>query len=125
MTRAFRSRAGTLWVWNASTPERSARRPIAKYAVSLHEVCTEGAAVLSWRLYLPESWANYPERLAEAGVPEEVKFRKKWELALEMIDQARGWKLTDRIVVAEARYGDGTALREELEKRKFPYAVVG
>src|SRR6202795_3461179 len=35
-------------------------------AVSLHQVCTEGAAVLSWRLYLPESWANDPQRLAEA-----------------------------------------------------------
>jgi CBS domain-containing protein len=77
----------------------------------------------SWRLYLPESWANDPERLAEAGVPEEVKFRKKWELALEMIDQARGWKLTDRIVVADAGYGDVTAFREELEKRKLRYAV--
>jgi len=30
-------------------------------AVSLHEVCTEGAAVLSWRLYLPESWSNDPQ----------------------------------------------------------------
>jgi hypothetical protein len=48
--------------------------------------------VLSWRLYLPESWANDRQRRAEAGIPEEVKFRKKWELALEMIDQARGWE---------------------------------
>ena len=92
-------------------------------AVSLHEVCTEGAAVLSWRLYLPESWANDPPRRAEAGIPEEVRFRKKWELALEMIDQARGWELTDRILVADAGYGDVTAFREELEKRKLRYAV--
>ncbi len=92
-------------------------------AVSLHEVCTEGAAVLSWRLYLPESWANDPQRLAEAGVPKEVTFRKKWELALEMIDQAREWELTDRIIVADAGYGDVTAFREELEKRKLRYAV--
>src|SRR5215204_7339768 len=77
-------------------------------ATSLHEVCTEGAAVLNWRLYLPESWANEPQRLADAGVPKEVKFRKKWELALEMIDQARGWELTDRIIVADAGYGDVT-----------------
>ena len=92
-------------------------------AVSLHEVCTEGAAVLSWRLYLPESWANDSQRLAEAGVPKEVKFRKKWELALEMIDQTRGWKLPDRIVVADAGYGDVTAFREALETRNLRYAV--
>ena len=91
--------------------------------MSLHQVCAEGDAVLSWRLYLPESWTNDPERRAEAGIPEEVKFRKKWELALEMIDEARGWELTDRIVVADAGYGDVTEFREELEKRKLRYAV--
>jgi SRSO17 transposase len=92
-------------------------------AVSLHEVCTEGAAVLSWRLYLPESWANDAQRRVEAGIPKEVKFRKKWELALEMIDQARGWELTDRIVVTDAGYGDVTAFGEELEIRKLRYVV--
>jgi SRSO17 transposase len=93
-------------------------------AVSLHEVCTEGAAVLSWRLYLPESWANDPQRRAGAGIPKEVTFRKKWELALEMIDQARSrWELAPRIVVADAGYGDVTAFREGLETRKLNYAV--
>jgi SRSO17 transposase len=86
-------------------------------------VCAEGAAILSWRLYLPESWANDPQRRAEAGIPEDLRFRKKWELAVEMIDEARGWELTDRIVVADAGYGDATAFREELEKRKLRYAV--
>jgi SRSO17 transposase len=91
--------------------------------VSLHEVCTEGAAVLNWQLYLPESWVDDEQRRAEAGIPEEVKFQKKWELALEMIDQARGWNLADQIVVADAGYGDVTALREGLEGRKLRYAV--
>jgi SRSO17 transposase len=92
-------------------------------AVSLHEVCTEGAAVLNWRLYLPESWTNDPQRRAEAGIPEDVQFRRKWELALELIDQARGWGLSDRIVVADAGYGDVTAFREALEERQLSYAV--
>ena len=92
-------------------------------AVSLHEVCTEGAAVLSWRLYLPQSWMDDPQRCAEAGIPEVLKFRKKWELALEMIDQVRGWGLIDRIVVADAGYGDMAEFREELEKRELRYAV--
>jgi len=92
-------------------------------AVSLHEVCSEGAAVLNWRLYLPESWTEDTQRRAEAGIPEEVQFRKKWELALEMMDQARGWRLAERIVVADAGYGDVTAFREGLESRKLPYAV--
>jgi SRSO17 transposase len=92
-------------------------------AVSMHEVCSEGAAVLNWRLYLPESWTGDAQRRAEAGIPEDVKFQKKWELALEMIDQARGWNLVDRIVVADAGYGDVTAFREGLEGRRLRYAV--
>ena len=92
-------------------------------AVSLHEVCSEGAVVLNWRLYLPESWTENAQRLAQAGIPEDVKFQKKWELALEMIDQVRGWNLADRIVVADAGYGDVTAFRAGLESRKLRYAV--
>lgn len=67
--------------------------------------------MLNWRLYLPESWAADARRRAEAGIPEGVKFQKKWELALEMIDQVRGWNLADRIVVLDAGYGDVTAFR--------------
>ena len=92
-------------------------------AVSLHEVCAQGAAVLSWRLYLPASWTAEPQRRAAAGIPEQVQFRKKWELALAMIDQVRDWGLAERIVVADAGYGDVTAFREELEKRHLSYAV--
>ena len=92
-------------------------------AVSLHEVCTQGAAVLGWRLYLPESWSADGQRRAGAGIPEPVKFRRKWELAVELIDQARTWGLAGRIVVADAGYGNVTAFREALEQRNLPYAV--
>lgn len=92
-------------------------------AVSLHEVCAEGAAVLGWRLYLPDSWSADGQRRAVAGIPEQVKFRRKWELAVALIDQARKWGLAARIVVADAGYGNVTAFREALEQRNLPYAV--
>jgi SRSO17 transposase len=92
-------------------------------AVSVHEVCHEGAVVLGWRLYLPESWAQDAQRRREAGIPGNVEFGKKWQLALELIDQARGWGLSDRIVVADAGYGEVTAFRQALEERKLPYVV--
>ena len=92
-------------------------------AVSLHHVGAQGSAVLNWRLYLPESWTKDRERRAEAGIPEEVEFQKKWQLALEMIDEVRGWGLADRIVVADAGYGDATEFRDGLEARQLSYAV--
>ena len=83
----------------SGTLDKVANCPVA---VSRHEVGTDGAAVLNGRLYLPESGSENPQRRAETGIPEEVRFREKWELALERIDPARGWGLTGRIVVADA-----------------------
>src|SRR5271169_5041862 len=45
----------------------------------------KGHTLLDERLYLPEAWAADTERRQEAGVPEEVVFRTKPELALELI----------------------------------------
>ena len=41
------------------------------------------------RVYLPESWTQDQERCQAAGVPEEVEFATKPELALERLRQAR------------------------------------
>jgi len=92
-------------------------------AVSVHHVGEQGNVPLGWRLYLPESWANDVQRRREAGIPEEIVFRKKGELALEILDQVRGWGLADRVVLADAGYGESTEFREELEKRGLSYAV--
>jgi SRSO17 transposase len=39
-------------------------------------------------LYLPEDWANDPERREKAGIPEEMSYRPKWQIALELYDRA-------------------------------------
>ena len=92
-------------------------------AVSLHHVGEQGNAVLGWRLYLPETWAKDKERRQAAGVPEEVVFKKKWELALDLIDQVRGWGVPNRLVLADAGYGEVTEFRDALEERDLRYAV--
>jgi SRSO17 transposase len=60
-------------------------------AVSLHQVGPEESTILGWRLYMPESWIQDAERRAEAAIPEAMKFRTKWQLALKLIDEARAW----------------------------------
>jgi SRSO17 transposase len=92
-------------------------------AVSLHHAGEQGNAVLGWRLYLPETWTKDKERRQAAGIPEEVVFKKKWELALDLIDQVRGWRVPDRIVLADAGYGEATEFRKALEERGLRYAV--
>jgi len=92
-------------------------------AVSLHQVGPEESTILGWRLYLPESWIQDAERRAEAGIPEAVGFRTKWQLALELIDQALAWGLRGRVVLADTAYGEVTEFREGLEARGRPYVV--
>jgi len=92
-------------------------------AVSLHQTAGEESTILDWRLYLPESWTQDPERRAAAGIPAEVKFQTKWELALELIDEAQKWGLRCGVVLADAGYGEVTEFRQGLETRQLPYAV--
>lgn len=39
-------------------------------------------------LFLPESWDQDRERCREAGIPDEIVYRPKWEIALEQYDRA-------------------------------------
>jgi SRSO17 transposase len=57
-------------------------------AVSLHRTDRSGSSPLGFRLYLPEVWTNDHERCRQAGAPDPVRFQKKWELVIELIDQA-------------------------------------
>jgi SRSO17 transposase len=47
-----------------------------------------GAAFLDRALYLPKTWAGDTERREEAGVPKEVAFATKAELAEAMLERA-------------------------------------
>jgi hypothetical protein len=58
------------------------------------------------RWYLPEAWAEDAERRQQARVPAEVTCHTKPELALSRLEQARGWGVPYRCVVADADDGD-------------------
>jgi len=92
-------------------------------AVTLHWSSEETSCPLGWRLYLPQEWCQNPERLAQAKVPPEVKFRTKSELALELIDQMLTWGVPPQPVVADCFYGDEFNFREQLRHRHLSYAV--
>jgi SRSO17 transposase len=57
-------------------------------SVSL-SLANHGASLpVSYRLYLPREWAEDPGRRAKAGVPEEIAFRTKSEMALDQVRTA-------------------------------------
>jgi SRSO17 transposase len=77
----------------------------------------------AYRLYLPEAWTNDRRRCREAGVPENITFRKKWELALEAIDELLEDEVPRAPVVADAGYGVVTEFRDAVRARQLPYAL--
>jgi len=84
----------------------------------------KGAAFLDRALYLPRAWTGDTLRRAEAGVPEELLFRNKVELAQEMLQRAFDAGVRARWVVADSFYGRSHAFRAWLEERGQPYAVM-
>ena len=84
-------------------------------AVSLSLSSERGSVPMDWRLYLPEQWAKDRRRRKKAGVPEELKFQTKPQIALEQIRAAKAAGVPIGIVLADAGYGNETAWREALE----------
>ena len=79
---------------------------------------------IDFELYIPEGWAEDPARRKEAKIPEEVEFRTKHELALEMVDRAIANDVPRGMVSVDSAYGNSSEFRRELRKRDLSYAVA-
>jgi SRSO17 transposase len=91
--------------------------------VSLHGVSDTFGACLGLELYLPESWCGDDHRREQAKVPADLSFRRKWEIALELLDAARDNGGPTLPVLADAGYGDARDFRDGLRARGLKYVV--
>lgn len=94
-----------------------------RVAVSLSIATAQGSVPVGFRLYLPRQWADDAARCRQAGVPEEVGFATKPELAMHQIEAALQAGYPRGTVLADAAYGDETAWRERLAGHGLRYAV--
>lgn len=92
-------------------------------AVSVSLVNEAVSVPAAYRLYLPESWTADRTRRLEAGVPQEVTFLTKWEIALEQVVALQEEGLPPAPVVADAGYGDVTEFRDRLTALEIPYLL--
>lgn len=99
------------------------RQENCQVATSLHLASEAGSACIALRLYLPESWAGDKARRRAAGVPKDIVFLRKWEIALRQLDDALQWGVRKHVVVADAGYGDCLEFREGLTQRGLSYVV--
>ena len=75
------------------------------------------------RLYLPKEWAKDRGRRKEAGVPEEIRFRTRHELALEMLDE-QGSLLPHVWVAGDDEMGRSSGFRRDLRGRGERYLLA-
>jgi SRSO17 transposase len=92
-------------------------------AVSLSVANDRASLPVAYRLYLPDAWAEDPERRAKAGVPEEVGFETKTAIALGQIRRALEDGVPRGIVLGDAGYGDETDFRVGVDDLDLPYVL--
>lgn len=80
-------------------------------------------ALVDVRLYLPKEWARRKRRRQKAGVPAEVRFRTRHELALEMLDE-RGALLPHAWISGDDELGRCSWFRQHLRLRNERYLLA-
>jgi len=104
-------------------------------AVSVQMVTDTASLAADWRLFCPKSWddrvlddpaqaAAARRRREKAKIPDEVRHREKWKLALDMLDEVLGWGLPKLPVAVDSAFGDVTAFRLGLEERGLAYVAA-
>jgi SRSO17 transposase len=83
-----------------------------------------GRAFLDRALYLPEGWAADAARRRAAGVPEDVAFRTKPELARAMLERALDAGVPAGWVTGDEVYGGDRRLRVWLEQRGVAHVLA-
>jgi SRSO17 transposase len=73
------------------------------------------------RLYLPEDWANDPIRRKKCGVPDDIVFKTKGQLGLEMLLEAQNRKVPFAWVGMDCFYGEQPWLLDEIDSKDMIY----
>jgi len=94
-----------------------------RVAVSVSVATWHASLPIAWRLYLPEIWAKDSERRQKVGIPEEVQFQTKPQIALEQIRQAVDKEIPGHLVLADAGYGVDSQFRAGLTELGLQYVV--
>src|SRR6202020_3349885 len=81
-------------------------------------------ALIDRELYLPKSWTGDRDRCREAGVPDDVPFAAKPELAKAMLGRALDAGVPAAWATADEAYGKDGSLRGWLEQRRLAYVVA-
>jgi SRSO17 transposase len=92
-------------------------------AVSLSAANDHASLPIAYRLYLPHEWADDPDRRAQAGVPDDVVFQTKPQIALDQLRAALVAGIEAEVALLDAGYGNDTDLRDGITEIGLAYVV--
>ncbi len=92
--------------------------------VFLAYASSRGQAFLDRALYLPRAWADDAARRQEAGVPDDVAFATKGELARQLLERAFAADVPATWVTGDEPYGNDGGLRRWLEGQRYSYVFA-
>jgi SRSO17 transposase len=92
-------------------------------AVSLSVANHHASLPVAYRLYLPEAWASDVARRKKVGVPDQIVFQTKIEIALDQIRAACAASLPRGVVLTDAGYGNHSDLRAALTALELSYVA--
>jgi SRSO17 transposase len=94
-----------------------------RVAVSLSMTTETASMPVALRLYLPEAWTQDRKRRKKTGVPLQIQFQTKPEIALEQIRRACERGIRQGVVLADAGYGADTGFRTALTTIELAYVM--
>jgi SRSO17 transposase len=94
-----------------------------RVAVSLSMTTETASMPVALRLYLPEAWTQDRKRRKKTGVPLQIQFQTKPEIALEQIRRACERGIPQGVVLADAGYGADTGFRTALTTIELAYVM--
>jgi SRSO17 transposase len=94
-----------------------------RVAVSLSIATATSSLPIAWRLYLPEIWANDRQRRKKAGIPSDIGFETKPQIALQQIRKAVDDGIPAAPVLADAGYGNDNQFRSTITELGLTYMV--
>jgi SRSO17 transposase len=94
-----------------------------RIAVSLSIATATSSLPIAWTLYLPDIWAKDRQRRKQAGIPSDIGFATKAQIALKQINKAVEDGIPTAPVLADAGYGNDSHFRATITKLGLTYMV--
>jgi len=91
--------------------------------VTVHLAVARGRykTLVDGALFLPQSWAEDRTRCTEAGIPDEVVYRPKWQIAARQVRRARAVGIGLDWLTFDEGYGDKPGFLDDLDDQRLSY----